>query len=83
LYSLPSKIRRSQEVKEDDMGRTYSMYVEKRNSYMIFVVKPEGIRSLGRPRRRWEDNTKIDLRYDGVVWTGLIGFRIRISGEIS
>jgi hypothetical protein len=35
---------------------------EKRNSYKLFVGKPEGKRSLGRPRLRWVDNFKIDLR---------------------
>jgi hypothetical protein len=33
-----------------------------RNAYTILVGKPEGKSSLGRPRRRWEDNIKIDLR---------------------
>jgi hypothetical protein len=32
-----------------------------RNSYIILVGKPEGKRSFGRPRRRWEDNSKMDL----------------------
>jgi hypothetical protein len=36
--------------------------MEKRNAYRILVGKPEGSRSLGRPRRRWEDNNKMDLR---------------------
>jgi hypothetical protein len=36
--------------------------VEKRNPYRILVGKPEGKRPLGRPRRRWVDNIKIDLR---------------------
>jgi hypothetical protein len=35
---------------------------EKRIVYGVFVGKPEGKRSLGRPRRRWEDNIKLDLR---------------------
>jgi hypothetical protein len=35
---------------------------EKRNAYSILVGKPEGKRSLGRPRRRWEDNIKMDHR---------------------
>jgi hypothetical protein len=35
---------------------------EKRNAYKILVVKPEGKRPLGRPRRRWVDNVKMDLR---------------------
>jgi hypothetical protein len=48
----------------------------KRNAYKILVGKSEGKRPLGRPRRRWMDNIKIDLRRDGVVWTGLMGLRI-------
>jgi hypothetical protein len=35
---------------------------EKRNAYRILVGKPEGKRPLGRPRRRWEYNIKMDLR---------------------
>jgi hypothetical protein len=35
---------------------------EKRDAYTILVGKPEGKRPLGRPRRRWVDNIKIDLR---------------------
>jgi hypothetical protein len=34
----------------------------KRNAYRILVVKPEGKTPLGRTRRRWVDNIKIDLR---------------------
>jgi hypothetical protein len=41
----------------------------KRNAYRIFVGKPEGKRPLGRPRRRWEDIIKIDLREIG--WGGM------------
>ena len=33
-----------------------------RNAYRVSMGKPEGKRPLGRPRRRWEDNIKIDLR---------------------
>jgi hypothetical protein len=35
---------------------------EKRNSYRLLVGKPEGKRSLGKPRRRWMDNIRMDLR---------------------
>jgi hypothetical protein len=38
---------------------------ERRNAYRILVVKPEGRRPLGRPRRRWVENIKIDLREIG------------------
>jgi hypothetical protein len=39
----------------------------KRNAYRILVGKPEGKRPLGRPRRRWVDNIKMDLRETGWV----------------
>jgi hypothetical protein len=42
---------------------------EKRNAYRISVGKPEGRRPLGRPRRRWVDDIKMDLREIG--WYGL------------
>jgi hypothetical protein len=42
---------------------------EKRNAYGILVGKPGGKRPLGRPRCRWVDNIKIDLRQIG--WDGL------------
>jgi hypothetical protein len=38
---------------------------EKRNAYRILAEKPEGKRPLGRPRRRWLDNIKIDHREIG------------------
>jgi hypothetical protein len=41
----------------------------KRNAYRILVGKPEGKRPLGRPRRRWADNIKMDLREIG--WGGM------------
>jgi hypothetical protein len=34
--------------------------------YRILVGRPEGKRLLGRPRRRWEDNVKLDLRETGI-----------------
>jgi hypothetical protein len=49
--------------------------VEKRNAHRILVGTPEGKRPLGRPRRRWVDNTKIDLReigWDGRDWSDLV-----------
>jgi hypothetical protein len=50
---------------------------EKRNAYRLLVGKPEGKRPLGRPRRRWIDNIKMDLSEIGVSfvdWIGLAGF---------
>jgi hypothetical protein len=44
------------------MGEVCSTNVEKRNVYRLLVGKPEGKRPLGRPRRRWVINIKMDLR---------------------
>ena len=41
---------------------------ERRGVYRVLVGKPEGKRPLGRPRRRWEDNFKMDLQ--NVAWEG-------------
>jgi hypothetical protein len=53
---------------------------EKRHAYRILVGKPEGKRSLGRPRRRWVDNIKMDLEevgLDGIDWIDLAQDRVR------
>jgi hypothetical protein len=47
---------------------------EKRNGYRVLVGNAEGKRPLGRPRRRWEDNIKMDLReigWGGMDWVDL------------
>jgi hypothetical protein len=46
---------------------------EKRNVYRLLVGKPEGKTPLGRPRRRWIDNIKMDV-WDGIEWYGLDWF---------
>jgi len=49
---------------------------------MILVEKPERKSPLGRPRRRWEDNIKIDLQeWDVGAWTGSIWLRIGTGGR--
>jgi hypothetical protein len=53
------------------MGRAHRTNGEKSNACRIFVGKPEGKRPLRRPRRRWADIIKMDLRekgWDGVDW---------------
>jgi hypothetical protein len=52
---------------------------ERRGAYRALVGKPEGRRPLGRPRRRWEDNIKMDLRE---ARTGSIWLRIGPGGEL-
>jgi hypothetical protein len=44
---------------------------EKRNVYRLLVGKPEGKRSLGRPRRRWIDDIEMDLSRDRIECCGL------------
>jgi hypothetical protein len=53
---------------------------EGRNVYRVLVGKPEGKRQLVRPRRRWEDGIKMDLReigWGGVEWIYLAQDRDR------
>jgi hypothetical protein len=64
------------------MGRICSRYGEKRNAYRILLGKPEGKRPPGRPRYKWEDNIKIGLRWNGLIWTGFICLRIGTSGGL-
>jgi hypothetical protein len=53
---------------------------ERRSVYRVLVWRPEGKRPLGRPRRRWENSIKLDLRetgIDGTNWIHLAQDRVR------
>ena len=68
------------------MGGACSSYGEWRGVYRVLVGKPEGRRPLGRPRRRWEDNIKMDLREVGcgrVDWMELAQDRGRWRALVS
>jgi hypothetical protein len=52
--------------------------LEKRNTYGILVGKPEVKRPLGRPRRRWVDNIKVNLR--GIEWVSMDWIWLRMWG---
>jgi hypothetical protein len=67
LYSSPNIIRVMKSRRLRWAGHVARM-VERRGAYRALVGKPEGRRPLGRPRRRWEDNIKMDLREVG--WGG-------------
>jgi hypothetical protein len=44
---------------------------EERKVYKVLMGKPEGKRPLGRPRRKWEDGTRMNLRETGLgLWGG-------------
>jgi hypothetical protein len=64
LYCSPSIIRIIKSRRMRWAGHVACMG-EKRNAYRILVGKPEGKRPLGRPRCRWEDNIRMDLREIG------------------
>jgi hypothetical protein len=56
---------------------------ESRRAHRILVGTPEGRRTVGRPRRRWKDNIKMDLREVGWgTWTGSIWLRIGKGGGL-
>jgi hypothetical protein len=61
LYSSPSIIRIMKSRRMRWAGHVARMG-EKRNAYRILVDTPEGKRPIGRPRRRWADNIKMNLR---------------------
>jgi hypothetical protein len=67
-------------IKKNEMGGACSADGEWRGVYRVLVGKPEGKRPLGRPRCRWEDNIKMDLkkvRCGGMDWIGLAQDRDR------
>jgi hypothetical protein len=79
LYSSPSIIRVIKARRMRWAGHVARMG-EMRGAYNILVARPEGRRPLGRPRRRWEYNIKMDLREIGfgdVDWIHLAQDRDR------
>jgi hypothetical protein len=79
LYSSPSIIRITKSRRMRWAGHVAPMG-EKRNAYRLLVGKPGGRRPLGRPRRRWLDNIRMDLVEVGwgdVDWIGLAEDRDR------
>jgi hypothetical protein len=54
---------------------------ERRYAYRVLVGKPEGKRPLGRPRRRWKNNIKMDIQEVGWgAWNRLMWLRIGTDG---
>jgi hypothetical protein len=82
LYSSPDIIRQIKSRRMRWEGHVTRMG-EGRNVYRVLVRMPEGKRPLGRPRRRWEDGTKMDLREIGCgVWSGFTWLRIGTIGRL-
>jgi hypothetical protein len=70
-------------MKRNEMGGSASTCGGSRGAYRVLEGKPEARRPLGRPRHRWEDNIKMNLREVGWrAWTGSIWLRIGAAGAL-
>jgi hypothetical protein len=68
-------------IEKNEKGGACSSDGEGRGVYRVKVGKPEGNRPLGRPRRRWEDDIKMNLQQVGCgVWSGLCWLKIETGG---
>jgi hypothetical protein len=79
LYSSPNIVRVIKSRKMRWAGHV-ARIKEGRGVYSVLVGKPEGKRPVGRPRRMWEDNIKMDLReigIDGANWIRLAQDRVQ------
>jgi hypothetical protein len=77
LHNLYSSLNIVRVIKSRRMrwARHVARMGEGRGVYRLLVGRPEGKRTLGRPRRRWKDNIKMDLReigIDGANWIQLV-----------
>jgi hypothetical protein len=85
LYSSPNIVRVIKSRRMRWAGHVARMG-EGRGVYRFLAGRPEGKRPLGRPRRRWEDNIKMDLKetgIDGVNWIRLVQDRVQWRAFVS
>jgi hypothetical protein len=78
LYCSPSVIRIIKSRRMRWTGHVARMG-ERKNAFRILVGKPEGNRLLGRPRRRWEVNIRMDLKEIG--WGGMDWIDLAQDGD--
>jgi hypothetical protein len=82
LYSSPDIIRQVKSRRMRWAGHVARMG-EERKVYKVLVGMPEGKRPLGRPRCRWEDGIRMDLRKIGLgVWIGFDWLRTGTGGGL-
>ena len=84
LYSSPDIVQVKKSRRMRLAGHLASMGKE-REVYRFLVGKPEGRRPVGRPRRRWVDNIRMDLQevgYGYMDWIGLVQDRDRWRGLV-
>jgi hypothetical protein len=75
LYSSPDIIRQVKSRRVRWVGHVARMG-EERKVYKVLVGKAEGKRPLGRPRLRWEDGIRMDLKETGLGWGGVDWIRL-------
>jgi hypothetical protein len=77
IYLIP-KYHKADQVKETEVDGACGTHGRSEESVNVLVVKPGGKKRLGRPRRRWEDEVRMDLRKIvlGGIWSEFIWFRI-------
>jgi hypothetical protein len=85
LHNLYSSLDITRQIKS--MRTRWAGHVARvgagRNVYRVLVGKPEGKRPLERPRRRWEDGIKMDIRDIGWgVWSGFTWLGTGVSGGL-
>jgi hypothetical protein len=69
------------QIEKNEMGVHVARMGARRCAYRVWVGKPEGMRALGRPRLRWDDNIKMDLQeIEFGIWTGSSWLRIGAGG---
>jgi len=71
MICTPHPICPDDQIEKNEMGGACSTYWERRGVYRVLVGKPEGKTQIVRPRRRWEDNIKMDFQELG--WGARIG----------
>jgi hypothetical protein len=82
LYSSPDVIKQVKSRRVRWAGHVARMG-EERKVYKVLMGKPEGKRPLGRPRRRWEDGIRMDLRGISLgVWIGFDWLRTGTGGGL-
>jgi hypothetical protein len=82
LYSSPNIIRQNKSRRMRWAGHVARMG-EERNVYKGLMGKPEGMKQLGRPMRRWENGIRMDLRETGWgVLSGISRFRVETGGGL-
>ena len=81
MYSSANKIMNLKSRRLRWVGHITGMH-KSRNAYRVLVGKPEGKRTLEGPRRRWEDNIKMDLREVGCDTGDWISLAERTNGGL-